>query len=353
MEGLINKAEYIIDKSYDTLIRGGCGYLLGQPLFRKLAEIYAEEAAKAPRIKSISLTHKLLEKLVKRDNLNCLVVNLYKGNEGYSLVVRLGSGIETETVRLQYEDEEFLSFIDNEQLPPMLLDLLDEANIDIFYSGCIISEIRDYRRSLDSSYESKYILLKPTNQSLVADIASLTRDKDWTPMEKLQLEAEIVKKTAPPLNLCPSPIVALINNKLHQHKYKFSGVQLRRAARRFSQVAQNRQKKFEDSPNSSILKLQGFLSEKKDKRPYAKTITRPMIPLIGEDPNPGVALEGKPKSEIDKFYQKVTEDVKRLAQPLERLQDTKDSSLDVVEEYTLETERGQGRIYLTNLFSVL
>lgn len=57
-----------------------------------------------------------------------------------------------------------LYLTDNEQLPPMLLDLLDEANIDIFYSGCIISEIRDYRRSLDSSYESKYILLKPTNQ---------------------------------------------------------------------------------------------------------------------------------------------------------------------------------------------
>lgn len=56
----------------------------------------------------------------------------------------------------------FLS--DNEKLPPMLLDLLDESNIEIYHSGCVIAEIRDYRRTLDSSYDTRYVLLQPTSQ---------------------------------------------------------------------------------------------------------------------------------------------------------------------------------------------
>ena len=64
-------------------------------------------------IQYVSLTHRILDKLVKRENLNCLIVNLYKGNEGFSLAVKMASGIETETVRLPYEDEEFLSYFGN------------------------------------------------------------------------------------------------------------------------------------------------------------------------------------------------------------------------------------------------
>lgn len=73
-------------------------------------------------------------------------------------------------------------------------------------------------------------------QSVVADVASMTRERDWSPEERLHLEAEIINRTAPPLNLSPSPMVAIINNKLHQRKYKFSTVPIKRAARRFSQV---------------------------------------------------------------------------------------------------------------------
>lgn len=46
----------------------------------------------------------------------------------------------------------------------MLLDLLDESNIEIYHSGCVIAEIRDYRRTLDSSYDTRYVLLQPTSQ---------------------------------------------------------------------------------------------------------------------------------------------------------------------------------------------
>ena len=64
----------------------------------------------------------------------------------------------------------------------------------------------------------------------------MTRDRNWTNEERAQLESEIVKKMTPILNLNPSPLIALIENKIHQNKYKFSGVVTRRAAKRYSQV---------------------------------------------------------------------------------------------------------------------
>lgn len=84
---------------------------------------------------------------------------------------------------------------------------------------------------------SFFFHLNFAKQSVTADVAAMTRDRDWTAEEKLYIEAEIIKRTAPPLNLSPSPLVAIINNKLHQRKYKFSTVPIKRAARRFSQVS--------------------------------------------------------------------------------------------------------------------
>ena len=34
----------------------------------------------------------------------------------------------------------------------------------MFYSGCVILEVRDYRRSITGSYDTQYVLLKPTSQ---------------------------------------------------------------------------------------------------------------------------------------------------------------------------------------------
>ena len=45
----------------------------------------------------------LLEKIIKEDGLNTLIVNLYPGSEGYSLMVRDSIGKEVETIRLPYE----------------------------------------------------------------------------------------------------------------------------------------------------------------------------------------------------------------------------------------------------------
>lgn len=95
----------------------------------------------------------LLEKLVSQESVSCLVVNLYPGNEGYSLMLRgkNGSGkrcqtdpsrvflygisnicialLDSETIRLPYEERELLEYLDAEELPPILVDLLEKSQV--------------------------------------------------------------------------------------------------------------------------------------------------------------------------------------------------------------------------------
>lgn len=104
----------------------------------------------------------LLEKLVSQESVSCLVVNLYPGNEGYSLMLRgkngsgdtsrseekaslqlyrvalshscvrlyLLSGFpDSETIRLPYEEGELLEYLDAEELPPILVDLLEKSQV--------------------------------------------------------------------------------------------------------------------------------------------------------------------------------------------------------------------------------
>lgn len=108
----------------------------------------------------------LLEKLVSQDSVSCLVVNLYPGNEGYSLMLRgkNGSGktgnsftpgflkdtvtnetldlrfifADSETIHLPYEERELLEYLDAEELPPILVDLLEKSQVLIKVSYFIV-----------------------------------------------------------------------------------------------------------------------------------------------------------------------------------------------------------------------
>lgn len=193
-------------------------------IHQKLRDLYLEERrntdlysnAPLPLRKNLKRGSKLLDKLVRRDNLNTLIVNLYPGNKGYSLSLRLqgkvpagkymnmpylkvmfftdndlnsivvwsliffnivysalgnqagrsqGSEPVVETMRWPYSDEELLRCIDREEIPAHLVDLLEENHSDLFYQGCIIAEIRDYRLTFPLfTFETHHVLLKPTTQ---------------------------------------------------------------------------------------------------------------------------------------------------------------------------------------------
>ena len=45
----------------------------------------------------------LLQKIVKEDDLDVLIVNLYPGSDGYSLMLKKKDGSDVETYKLPYE----------------------------------------------------------------------------------------------------------------------------------------------------------------------------------------------------------------------------------------------------------
>lgn len=185
-------------------------------LQQKLTELYLSECNFNLRNKNLYNGSNLLAKLVSREKLNCLVLNLYAGNEGYSLMLKTKNGTETETIRLPYEESELLQYIDNEELPPILVDLLERSQAPVFYSGCIVVEVRDHRRCLPTmgTFATHYVLLRPTTQSVLCDVGLVARGDghSWSLEDKLYLEAALVMATAEPLCLEPTVGVAVVSN---------------------------------------------------------------------------------------------------------------------------------------------
>jgi len=100
----------------------------------------------------------------------------------------------------------------------------------MFYDGCLILEIRDYRRKLiNKPYETHYALLQPSMQTLLADLNSITNSGNyiWTQEDKYSLESQLLLATMPPLCLNPSPIVSIVKSKLNFHKLKLNEPSLR------------------------------------------------------------------------------------------------------------------------------
>ena len=129
-------------------------------LEERLLELHIQESSKASLLSngnagSISSHHlnpcsNLVSLLCRKDRLNRLLVTLLPNNEGYSVHIVMANananhhgGIvgatanamnnEVELFRLPYEDDDFLSYIDNEELPTSILDLLERAYPDLFY----------------------------------------------------------------------------------------------------------------------------------------------------------------------------------------------------------------------------
>nr|XP_058147967.1 transcription factor SPT20 homolog [Dasypus novemcinctus] len=222
-------------------------------LSQKLYDLYVEECKKEPEAtENLRSNVNLLEKLVAKERLPCLVVNLYPGNEGYSLILRGGNEPDSETIRLPYEQGELLQYLDAEELPPVLVDLLEKCHVNMFHSGCVIAEIRDYRQCSDKEspgYRSRHILLRPTMQTLISDVNSITSDNHkWTQEDKLLLESQLILATAEPLCLDPSISVTCTANRLLYNKQKMNTPPMKRNFKRYSWSSLNRQQELSHYP---------------------------------------------------------------------------------------------------------
>ncbi|KAM9282962.1 transcription factor SPT20 homolog isoform 6-T7 [Cariama cristata] len=271
LELALDRAEYIIESARQRPPKRKYLSSGRKSVFQKLYDIYIEECEKEPEIKQkLRRNVNLLEKLVMQETLSCLVVNLYPGNEGYSLMLRGKNGSDSETIRLPYEEGELLEYLDAEELPPILVDLLEKSQVNIFHCGCVIAEIRDYRQSgnmKSPTYQSKHILLRPTMQTLICDVHSITSDNHkWTQEDKLLLESQLILATAEPLCLDPSIAVTCTTNRLLYNKQKMNTRPMKRCFKRYSRSSLNRQQEVAHYSTPPQLRLLDYLQKRKERK---------------------------------------------------------------------------------------
>ncbi|XP_043333458.1 transcription factor SPT20 homolog isoform X9 [Cervus elaphus] len=271
LELALDRAEYVIESARQRPPKRKYLSSGRKSIFQKLYDLYIEECEKEPEVKQkLRRNVNLLEKLVMQETLSCLVVNLYPGNEGYSLMLRGKNGSDSETIRLPYEEGELLEYLDAEELPPILVDLLEKSQVNIFHCGCVIAEIRDYRQSSNMKspgYQSRHILLRPTMQTLICDVHSITSDNHkWTQEDKLLLESQLILATAEPLCLDPSIAVACTANRLLYNRQKMNTRPMKRCFKRYSRSSLNRQQDLSHCPPPPQLKLLDFLQKRKERK---------------------------------------------------------------------------------------
>ncbi|XP_038249594.1 transcription factor SPT20 homolog isoform X41 [Dermochelys coriacea] len=270
LELALDRAEYVIESARQRPPKRKYLSSGRKSVFQKLYDLYIEECEKEPEIKKLRRNVNLLEKLVLQETLSCLVVNLYPGNEGYSLMLRGKNGSDSETIRLPYEEGELLEYLDAEELPPILVDLLEKSQVNIFHCGCVIAEIRDYRQSgnmKSPTYQSKHVLLRPTMQTLICDVHSLTSDNHkWTQEDKLLLESQLILATADPLCLDPSIAVTCTANRLLYNKQKMNTRPMKRCFKRYSRSSLNRQQDVAHYPTPPQLRLLDYLQKRKERK---------------------------------------------------------------------------------------
>uniref|UniRef100_A0A147BS89 Putative transcription factor spt20 n=1 Tax=Ixodes ricinus TaxID=34613 RepID=A0A147BS89_IXORI len=305
-------------------------------LQQRLTDLFLTECSFNPRNKSLYSGSHLLSKLVSKEKLNCLVLNLYPGNEGYSLMLKTRTGTETETVRLPYEEDELLRYIDNEELAPVLVDLLERSQAPVFYSGCVIVEVRDHRRCSSSlgTHACHHVLLKPTTQSVLCDVGLLVCQdgQGWSLEDRVSLEAALVLATSEPLCLEPSVGVAVLSNWMQHRKGRLSSHAVHRMARRQGQVALNRRRKLERCAAPACLRAHDFISQYRKRVPLRATASS----------SNKQADVWKQKRATMPVPQKI--EVERLASVRERPEPTSDPTPVVVQEYLLETEQASGKL---------
>ncbi|KAK2586504.1 hypothetical protein KPH14_011399 [Odynerus spinipes] len=310
----------------------------------KLTRLYFEELSKFPHATPDSVLNNLenecdlLGRLVQREGLHTLIVNLYAGNKGYSLGVRNSSdkgnqyeknSLLSETQLMGYEQGELLSCIDNGQLPAMLAEQLETNHSHLFYDGCIIAEVRDYRKAFTHNKpEVHHVLLKPTTQSVLSDVSTLTSGGDWSHDERLMLESQLIAATQGPLCLDPNPVPSIATTRLRQSKSLLTDHQLMRQAKKFSQVTVNRKRKLEQLAQPDGLTIQDLMQKLRAKRGSVTSTACPTPSLA----NPPLLAPSTPI------------DVLRFAKAYERPRETKDCLPQVIEEYILETGGNQGEV---------
>ena len=257
-------------KTAEAIREGKAGADDKEPTFQdRLISLHIEEARKEQWSSHLNPCSNLLSLLCRSQPqlLNRLILTLHPGNRGYTchlgltakaakkceLPVNGAQGlVEAELLKLPYEEDYLLNYVDAQELPPTLLDLLDGLNVDIFYSGCLVVEVRDFRRKTGeaagklNSCEVQHVLLRPTTQSVICD-SNLIAEKSARPLsaeERTTLEGRLAQMSSDPLCLDPDPVVAVLARKADVARKKLNSAPTQRMMRKFSAAGVNRKRKL-------------------------------------------------------------------------------------------------------------
>ena len=105
LEQALDRAEYVIATAQQRPPKRKYSSSGETSLQEKLYYIYVEECEKQPEgTEELRSNVNLLEKLLRRESLPCLVINLYPGKQGYSLMLKGKHGSYSESIPLPYEE---------------------------------------------------------------------------------------------------------------------------------------------------------------------------------------------------------------------------------------------------------
>lgn len=253
-------------------------------------------------------------------------------------------------MRWPYEEEDLLESINNEELPLVLVDIIEKKCPNLFYSGCVIVEIRDYRQSFPIyTCDTYHVLLKPTNQTLFADVNLITSEGDWSIEDKLALESQLVLATSQPLCLDPSPDVGILAINQQHRRNLLNTPSIRRQAKKFSQVSINRKRKLDQFTHHFGLELHDFMSKYRQKPKSSGTIhgvgqqAATRLPKKSTDVIQPIRTPNLDLPQNLAIPEEVN--VERYAKAFERPRETKDCNPILIEQFILETDRGEKQIY--------
>lgn len=89
-----------------------------------------------------------------------MVITLYSIDIGYSIKISINKNETPIETFFNYAEDSILKYVENEQLPPHLLNILENSEPTLFYCGCIIAEIHDKINGIPGKLYR--ILLRPT-----------------------------------------------------------------------------------------------------------------------------------------------------------------------------------------------
>lgn len=272
LEACFEKAEYLIQQAEQGPPKPmrKIGPTKWKSFQRKVRETFSD-ALKSQNETKLRSTSNLLASVASKLTSPRLVINLLPVNNGYSITLMKNDGTYAEMLNMSYDEQELLDFVDNEELPPLLVDSLHRLHPNAFHCGSVLAEIKDYRiASSELSYETRYVLLKPTAQTLKNDVNIIVDETSssykWGTDDKLTLESYLTLATSEPLCLDTSPAVAIIKNRLQAKKKQFNTVPFRRMIRKNGIKAQWRKQAFKTRPAPKPLKLYDFLQKRKGRQ---------------------------------------------------------------------------------------